>query len=221
MSQPLGFFPTTDRSKSVKAEDENYFDGEEGELWKPALLWRLVLCWWCRSTPHTVQKWISLFQNYIMLVAPFWDPKLGYIFWVIFFVLFFGLFFDQVFDHFLKFDFGLFWTVVLDLLGFLYIFFQKNDKSKSVKAQDENYFDGEEGELWKLALLWRLVQEYAAHCSKMDKFVQKLFYARCPLLGSKIRIHFFWSCIVFWTIESWFFCGGCGAGVCCALFKNE
>ena len=117
MSQPLGFFPTTDRSKSVKAEDENYFDGEEGELWKPALLWRLVLCWWCRSTPHTVQKWISLFKNSFMLVAPFWDPKLGYIFFDL--ALFFGL---------LK-------------------------AGSSVAA---------------------VVQEYAAHCSKMDRFVQKL-----------------------------------------------
>ena len=35
-----------------------------------------------------------------------------------------------------------------------------------------------------------VVQEYAAHCSKMDKFAQKLFYACCPLLGSKIRILF-------------------------------
>ena len=30
-----------------------------------------------------------------------------------------------------------------------------------------------------------VVQEYAAHCSKMDKFVQKLYYA----LGPKIKIH--------------------------------
>ena len=48
-----------DRSKSVKAEDEKYFDSEEaenGELWNSALLWGLVLCWWCRSTLHTVLK---------------------------------------------------------------------------------------------------------------------------------------------------------------------
>ena len=50
-----------------------------------------------------------------------------------------------------------------------------------------------------------VVQEYAAHCSKMDKFDQKLYYARCPLLGSKIRIHFldlfFLHCSLtkFWT----------------------
>ena len=55
--------------------------------------------------------------------APFWDPKLGYIFWI-----FFALFFDQVLDHYLKFDFGLFWTAFLDLFGFLYIFSQKTTK---------------------------------------------------------------------------------------------
>ena len=122
MSQPLGFFPTTDRSKSVKAEDENYFDGEEGELWKPALLWRLVLCWWCRSTPHTVQKWIGLFKN-SKFERPSFAPSASSL--------------NQVLDQCFEFVFGL-----LLKCGF-------------------------------------------------GGFVQKLYYACCPLLGAKIRIHFF------------------------------
>ena len=47
-----------------------------------------------------------------------------------------------------------------------------------------------------------VVQEYAAHCSKMDKFVQKLYYARCPLLGSKIRIHFFDLALFFGLLKA-------------------
>ena len=47
-----------------------------------------------------------------------------------------------------------------------------------------------------------VVQEYAAHCSKIDKFAQKLYYARCPLLGSKIRIHFFDLALFFGLLKA-------------------
>ena len=97
----------------------------------------------CSKMDKFVQKlYYAHWLDTNSIVAPLWDPKLGRILWDIFLHCSLGTVFYQVFYHFLKFDVGFFGSCFWTFLNF-FRFIATTERSKSVKAKDENNFDGE------------------------------------------------------------------------------